>query len=79
MGSIDIRYAWVFMLIPLFMFPAGFLLSNKIIKLCRTVSVIQFAVATMTFISTCFVVPQLVDGMREVTYLETWNDFGSFC
>lgn len=79
MGVVDIKYAWIFFVLPLFIFPAGFLLSNYIIKILRTVSVIQFAVASITFVSTCFVVPQVIEGMREVTYVGRWDEFGSFC
>lgn len=79
MGAVNFKYCWIYMIVSGSAFPVGYVLSNKIIKIIKTVSVIQFANGIITLISTAFVIYQMVLNFMAVAKSGAWMDFKDLC
>lgn len=79
LGQISFSYAWVLMLVMTVMFPTGYFVSNWVIRLVKSRSVISFAMAIIVILSDAFIIYQVITDIIEMVQTGEVEGFSPFC
>ena len=79
MGQVVFSEVWVYMLVAAVMFPLGYFLSEPVIRVVRSTSVIQLAISLGLVISDVFVSIQAVDSIIDMVNTGVVPGFNSIC